>query len=299
MATTLKNQIREPLMKIKNIILTSSIMLSTAHAGYIEKVIYGEDNRQDVYESTNSLYKKLAQSTAAMISNSSLKSDGDNVTIMSGTLEGDGICSDEKFAKQQTAAMCSGFLVGKDLLLTAGHCIRSMSDCESNSWVFNYSNTTGVNDTFNINKKDVYTCTEIVARALDSKTENDFALVRLDRVTDREPLKFRKHGKIPDQSTLVVIGHPSGLPTKIADGANVRSNDNKYFFQANLDTFGGNSGSAVFDSQTGVVEGILVRGERDYILDSTASCYRPNVCAMDGCRGEDVTRITNIKELKN
>jgi hypothetical protein len=47
------------------------------------------------------------------------------------------------------------------------------------------------------------------------------------------------------------------------------------------------------------VEGILVRGERDYVLDSVSNCYRPKVCKMNECRGEDVTRITNIKELKN
>ena len=44
---------------------------------------------------------------------------------------------------------------------------------------------------------------------------------------------------------LVVIGHPSGLPTKIADGAWVRNNESEYYFVTNLDTFGGNSGSAV------------------------------------------------------
>lgn len=271
----------------------------SANAGIIEKVIYGEDNRQDVYSSTNSLYKQLASSTAAMIQSSQLKDEGDSVTVIASTLEGDGICSDERFASQPTAAMCSGFLVGKDLLLTAGHCIQSMTDCEANSWVFGYSNTAGETSVFNINKKDIYVCTEIIARALDDKTDNDFALVRLDRVSDRAPLKFRKSGKISSDSSIVVIGHPSGLPTKIADGAFVRSNDNKYFFQANLDTFGGNSGSAVFDAKTGIVEGILVRGERDYVLDTSANCYRPKVCDMDGCRGEDVTRITNIKELKN
>ena len=38
---------------------------------------------------------------------------------------------------------------------------------------------------------------------------------------------------------------------------------NKYYFQSNLDTFGGNSGSAVFDTATGVVEGM--RG-KNYIV---------------------------------
>lgn len=284
---------------INKIIILSSLAISTnSIASGIDKVVYGKDNRQDVFESTNALYKKLALSTAAMIPNNSLEVKGDMVIINGGTLEGDGICSDAKFAKQQTAAMCSGFLVGKDLLLTAGHCIQTMSDCQSNSWVFDYSNAKAEKSLFEINKKDIYACTEIISRELDNGTENDFALVRLDRQSDREPLSFRKTGKLGDKAKLVVIGHPSGLPTKISDGANVRGNANQYFFQSNLDTFGGNSGSAVFDSTTGVVEGILVRGERDYVMDKVSNCYRPNVCKMSACRGEDVTRITNISELK-
>ena len=234
-----------------------------------------------------------------MIPSNSLEANGDFFTIKSGTLEDDGICADARFAKQKTAAMCSGFLVGHDLLLTAGHCVISLSDCESNFWVFDYSNTTVERSEFNINKKDVYKCTQIVARVKDDKTDNDFALVRLDRASERMPLSYRKSGKVSSHTELVVIGHPSGLPTKISDDAYIRSNSNKYYFVANLDTFGGNSGSAVFNAKSGIVEGILVRGETDYELDSVSNCYRPKVCKMNGCRGEDVTRITNIKQLKH
>lgn len=285
---------------ITKILLSCSIFLSaSATAACLEKVVYGTDNRVDVYKSNNELYKKLSTSTAAMISTSALIAKDGGYFVKSGTLQDDGICADARFAKQKTAAMCSGFLVGKDLLLTAGHCIKSMSDCKSYSWVFDYSNTTGEKTDFLINKKDVYKCTEIISRELDSETDDDYALVKLDRITDRSPLTFRKSGKIAECAKIVVIGHPSGLPTKIADDAYVRLNSNKYYFQANLDTFGGNSGSAVFDAKTGEVEGILVRGENDYAMDSISNCSRPRVCKMNECRGEDVTRITNIKELKN
>ena len=49
--------------------------------------------------------------------------------------------------------------------------------------------------------------------------------------------------------------------------------------------------------ETGVVEGILVRGETDYIRNRTKNCDEPKVCNNNSCRGEDVTRITNIKAL--
>ena len=59
-------------------------------------------------------------------------------------------------------------------------------------------------------------------------------------------------------------------------------------------TLGGNSGSAVFNSATGLVEGILVRGEQDYVLKG--DCRVSNVCPVDGCRGEDVTKISNVAD---
>jgi len=284
-----------------NKMMTTIALLSIssyASAKINPSVVYGDDNRLDVYESTNQTYKKLALSTAAMIPSSSIANDGTKVTITSGTLSGDGICSDERFATQPTAAMCSGFLVGKDLLVTAGHCITSDADCNSNSWVFDYAMSGAKNTPTTLSANSVYKCSKIISRTLDRSTQNDYALIKLDRVVnDRAPLTYRTSGKIAKNTELVVIGHPSGLPTKISDGAFARDVSNKYYFQANLDTFGGNSGSAVFDAKTGSIEGILVRGERDYDYDSNASCYRPRKCAMDECRGEDVTRITNVPGL--
>lgn len=290
------------MMKVKLTLIFSLIILTiSSQAKNVEKVVYGDDSRVDIYQSTNTLYKKLARSTAAMIDESALIAlDEETVTVKGGTLQDIvGVCFDEKFANQILAAECTGFLVGPDLLVTAGHCITQISDCDTKAWVFDFTNTTEERSIFNIKKKDIYHCKEIISRTQNETTLNDYALVKLDRATDRAPLTFRNSGKISNNLSLAVIGHPSGLPTKIADGAFVRKNTNKYFFQANLDTFGGNSGSPVFNAKTGLVEGILVRGEEDYTRDILHYCFRPKVCKMDGCQGEDVTRITNIAELNS
>lgn len=264
-----------------------------------DKVIYGTDDRKDLFELKNNLYRSLAQATAGMIPvDQVIPQNNGGYKIIGTRLQDDGICADAKFAKQITAANCSGFLVGEDLLVTAGHCIEELSDCSRYQWVFNYSIDVSQKQDFLVSKDDVYACTEIIERALDRTTMDDYALVRLERkVLGHIPLKFRTTGKIANNAQLVVIGHPSGLPTKVADGAGVRVNSNNFFFQSNLDTFGGNSGSAVFDAKSGLVEGILVRGERDYVPDSSKNCSRPKVCKNNDCRGEDVTRITNIKSL--
>jgi hypothetical protein len=101
---------------------------------------------------------------------------------------------------------------------------------------------------------------------------------------------LRTSGKISAAARLFVIGHPCGLPQKYAPGAKVRHNSATPFFVANLDTYGGNSGSPVFNAASYKVEGILVRGENDFVTNG--SCYVSLVCPTTGCRGEDVTRAT-------
>ncbi|MAZ48033.1 MAG: peptidase [Halobacteriovoraceae bacterium] len=277
--------------------LVASLPLSASTKGV--KVIYGEDNRVDVVDSTNAMYVELSKSTAGMVSKSDIVPEGNGmVKLRGGSLSSRGICSSERFATQPSVANCSGFLVGEDLLVTAGHCVRSASDCRRWKWVFDYKVESEDQTSVSVEESSVYGCKEVVNSVLSRSSQDDFALIKLDRkVTDRRILDYRRKGQISVGEKLVVIGHPSGLPTKIADGSTVRSLKTKYF-QADLDTYGGNSGSAVFNAATGVVEGILVRGETDYVRDSRQGCMVSNVVSQNAGRGEDVTYITNIPELQ-
>ena len=262
------------------------------------KVIYGDDNRVDVIDSQNSLFQNLSESTAAMVKNENLIEHNSLQYELSGkSLEDRGICSSERFAKQPTTASCSGFLVSKDIIVTAGHCVQSKLDCETRSWVFNYKVQRDDDPSVIVDKTDVYKCSKIISQKLEHDTEVDYAVIKLKRaVTDKIPLKFRTKGSPQVGDPLVVIGHPSGLPTKISDGANVRAS-NSVYLTANSDTYGGNSGSAVFNATTGIVEGILVRGETDYIQDEEQGCKVSNVLADDKGDGEEVTLITIVEGL--
>lgn len=279
-------------MKILGLLLTLCIAFSIQAKN---KVVYGEDDRVNPADASP-MMQELALSTAAMIEPANLTTNGDKVIVSGRTLEERGLCSTERFAQQISSAMCSGFLVGEDLLVTAGHCITSKSDCRKYRWVFDFADNTNGKASIEVPKTSVYKCKKIISRELSNWTKNDFAFIRLDRkVTDRAPLRVRTTGKIAEGDGITVIGHPTGIPTKVAGGAYVRDNSNSKYFVTNLDTYGGNSGSAVFNTETGVVEGILVRGATDYV--TRGGCAVTNVCDMDGCRGEDVTRITNIQEL--
>lgn len=287
-------------MSKKSLLFISLVFLAAnAKSGSASiKVIYGQDDRVDIMDSNNSLYIKLAKSTAAMISHSKLKEfNNSEIEIVASSLADGGVCESEPFSKQPAAANCSGFLVADNLLVTAGHCIRTQNDCDKYAWVFDYKVAYQDQEKVIVDKDAVYKCKSIVSQKLDSESKMDFAVIELDqKVKDRAPLKFRAEGKINAGDPLVVIGHPSGLPTKVADGATVRSVNDVYLV-ANLDTYGGNSGSAVFNSATGVVEGILVRGENDYVWNSSEGCRVSNQIANDAGRGEDVTLITAVEGL--
>jgi len=287
-------------MKLKGIIL-AAVLCTTGTQAAVQKVIYGDDNRRDVYEESDPMLLELAASTAALISTGNLSDAGNGMTKINGRKLGAArnFCADEPYGDQIASANCSGFLVAPNVLVTAGHCIQSLSDCKGYGFVFDFKTTQAGQTEYTVPKTSVYSCKKVIKTVLDQwGSKMDYAVIELDRdVTDRAPLKFRTSGKVADGADLVVIGHPSGLPTKIADGAYVRNNSNSTYFSANLDTYGGNSGSAVFNATTGEIEGILVRGETDYAR--SGSCTVSYRCANDGCRGEDVTRITNVAEILN
>jgi len=90
-----------------------------------------------------------------------------------------------------------------------------------------------------------------------------------------------------------VIGHPVGLPVKVAGDAKVRDASPRYFVMTDLDTFGGNSGSAVFNAKTKLIEGILVRGGTDFVR-SPAGCTVSCQVGQNEGKGEAVTKISAL-----
>jgi V8-like Glu-specific endopeptidase len=246
----------------------------------------------EVFQVPDAAVREVAASTAAMIPSRSLVPQSRGTIRITGKSYGAdyNLCQDEPFYSQPTAAMCSGFLVGDNLLATAGHCIKD-TDCANNSFVFGFKMENEQNAAMEVAPDQVYKCKRIVSRELTR--QQDYALVELDRpVVGVRPLRLQQtDARVND--AIIVIGHPSGLPTKVAAGAGVRRLDNG-FFVANLDTYGGNSGSAVFNANTLEVVGILVRGEQDFAYDQANKCTRSNYCTDTGCRGEDVTHISYI-----
>lgn len=272
------------------LLLTVVLFSLTSHAKM--KVIYGVDNRVDHYEVLSRKHLNLAGSTAAMIDKYDLEKGNTYTEIFGETLEDRmNLCAGEKFAHQLSASICTGFLVAEDLLITAGHCMEDQSMCDDYAWVFDYAIKSESEDvqtkSMKVKNSSVYTCKEILSQKKEGVL--DFALIRLDRkVTNRSPLKLKKDENMIGTS-LVVIGHPSGLPSKIAGGAIISQIFSEYF-TAPLDTFGGNSGSPVFNDATGEVEGMLIMGQKDYIENKKKDCTHVNQLSQLSSDSETVVK---------
>ncbi len=267
-----------------------------------DPLVYGADNRLDWYQVTDATTLSRGSSTAGLFRSTSvtLRTDGRYQVATSSTLAtSQRVCSTEPYRTQPTSAFCTGFLVGPDLLATAGHCITSATSCASTTIAFGFRMDASATVRSVLDAGEVYRCAAIVGRT--QTTTDDWAVVRLDRaVTGRAPLPIRRSGSVALGDPLVVMGHPSGLPIKVAGGATVRANSQAYYFEANVDTYGGNSGSPVFNATTGEVEGILVRGNTDYVYNAAGACYVSNVCPDTGCATggwEDITRASRFASL--
>jgi len=261
------------------------------------QAVYGEDNRVDVYQSSNELLKKLSYSTAAMIPHENLVTVGERVEIR-GQLYKDmyRLCPEEKFRDQVSAAYCSGTLIDKDIIFTAGHCVSNSMDCPSNSWVFDFRAQSQNQKSVIVSSNSVYQCQKVIHYQVDLHSNIDFAIIKLDRpVKDRNVVNIRLSGKFNPKDKLALIGHPRGLPTKIAADGSVIENATG-FMKTNLDAFSINSGSGVFNQSTGELEGILVSGLNDFDEDKQRNCIKSKIYTeKEG--SEVVTKVQAVWNL--
>jgi Trypsin-like peptidase domain len=261
-----------------------------------QKVLYGTDNRVDVFQLPAGGNLDDVDSVVALFRALNVTDNGNGTSTLQTQNFGaaNNLCAGERFRDQPTGAFCSGFLVAPDIIATAGHCVNA-GNVTNVRFVFGFRMRDATIAETIINNAEIYRGVAIIERQ-EVGNGADWALVRIDRpVTNHRIVRIRRAGRIGDTQAVHVIGHPSGLPTKFADGAAVRNNQPNAFFVANLDTYGGNSGSPVFNSDTHEVEGILVRGEADFVQQG--NCNVSLVCPTTGCRGEDCTRTTEFAQF--
>lgn len=257
-----------------------------------EKTVYGYDRRVEYHEIGDPRRLAAADSVAAVVDADHFAESDDRFALIGRSLEAQyHVCSGEAFLSEKVVAMCTAFVVGDDVVATAGHCVEAL---QSKRIVFGYRATKGPTGEavipVELPKSEVYEMRTLIAHTLEADGR-DFALVKVDRpIANHRRLDLDTVNQAKPEDPVYVLGHPLGLPLKMADQAYVRSvSVPKGYFVSNLDTFGGNSGSPVFNSLSNKVMGILVRGDADF--QSNGSCNKAMVCPDTGCTGESATLV--------
>ncbi|MGC9070525.1 MAG: trypsin-like serine peptidase [Elusimicrobiales bacterium] len=242
--------------------------------------VYGKNTIMDYYAVKRSL-QELSHSVPALVRKSSLLFDEKRqkyIAVTKVLKESSYLADDEDFSDQLQLAFCSASLVGKRLILTAGHCI------DNNSYkdvyvVFGWRQTGKGQYNLEFSEDDVYEIERIIVRKLSDEfigyedIYEDYALALLKRaVKGVQELSIDRDGSfVVKDREVFTIGYPKGMSVKITDPKDAKIYIvGKTQFNTDLDAFGGNSGSPVFDSYTKRIIGILVSGDSEqvrYILN--------------------------------
>lgn len=251
------------------------------------EAIFGEDDRTEYYLADPAMQAIARESVVALMLAQSLDvTDPSDVQIVAMELGwAYGLCAGERFFDQPTAAFCSGTLIDDDLVLTAGHCVETFTDCHSTAFVFDYYYEAD-GRLASITSQDIYHCKELLVQEFSttvtgSVTEGqDYAIIQLDRPVGAphtpRPVNL-SHAPLALGESVTVIGFPTGLPAKVETAGVVLDPQPIQLqrFTHNTDSFGGNSGSGTLDSSFEVA-GILVLGVNDY-EQSSQGCVIPSV----------------------
>ncbi|WAS90863.1 trypsin-like serine peptidase [Nannocystis punicea] len=202
---------------------------------------------------------------------------------------------DDRFAREPClpSARGSGFLVARypqrrrsRWLVTASHCIAP-EQLASTVVTFAFDLESVQDGAVRIAVDEVYELRAELSRCADDDPA-DWVIFELDREVEGRTIRPLATEPIAALRPVHIAGHPLGLPRKLAGNAVVRDSSAADHFKANLDAYGGNSGSPIFDSETHAIVGLLVSGQED--LMPSFGC-KLDQCMLDQCPGETCTRV--------
>ncbi len=251
-------------------------------AGDVGAVVYGDDDRRDVYDHPSPAWQTLAQQSIMMMARSSWMVCGDQPQLVLPELtlgEHQELCEGERFFEQPVLGTCSATLIDTDLVVTAAHCVLDQdtgrSTCPTTVFAPGPHYIAG-DDLVTPDVEDLYGCRQVLVQDQGI----DIAIVQLDRPVVG-PYLPAAVSAMPVQldEAVAAIGFPSGIPTKIADdcAALMLTETN---IRHNCDTFAGNSGSGIFSAGSMALVGVMSGGPGDY--QQQGDCRVVNVLTEDG-----------------
>lgn len=232
-------------------------------------IVHGTNSIKNIWQESDLQLKTVANSVALITVKSAIKtensliypSDTNNPTFKNKS----SMCSGQPFVSEQVITPSgTAFLVSPTHVATAGHTINGLfqvvtgkskstseafthqelsSLCLQLQFVFNYQYNNSTSLTNPSATNDVYSCKRIHRHRGNNP---DFAIIELDRPSNLSPIPFSDD---PDPTALFIngtpariVGHPAGLPKKIATGV-FSTSISQGNILTNLDNLAGNSGS--------------------------------------------------------
>jgi hypothetical protein len=259
-------------------------------------LVYDGDTRQEAALHPDPALRWLAETaSAALVLTANLRIKDGRVQMDAPSLADDlNLCARERFDEQPVLAECSGVLVARDLVLTAGHCVDDAAKCDALSIVFGYA--VSPEGTVELRPEQVFPCAELVARERSNIAEpllHDYALLRLGRSVPEElvPATVRARPVFSGEP-VALIGNGLGLPTKIDGDGRVTDARSEFldYFGGRFDLFHRGSGSGVFDVH-GMLLGIAVRGGSDF--EGEESCLSLRSVDSTTSSAEEATYAAN------
>lgn len=284
---------------MKCVLVLILVILSTIPTASAE--VYGTDNRLDLKDIHSKRWKSWAQSVAGIVHSDSLTPEGNTLfklkTVPLKKKISD-LCADEPFLEQETGPFCTAFLVSENILATAGHCIKNEDRCKKLSFLFDYELSQEGRELSRVNADNIFACEKLLY--VIAEDEVDFALIKLDHSPMRPHFKLRENFWASYFDPLTILGFPLGLPLKIATDGHLRNRAGKSL-TTTVDAFYKNSGSPVLGEWSGVVEGILLGGDDDFV--EKAGCKSTKICGPGECDGTTLLKskviAQKLKEFSN
>jgi subtilisin-like proprotein convertase family protein len=256
-------------------------------APFAPRVIYGNDDRIEAADETDPMLRELADAACLVVDLGELADNGDGTFTLATepwtNIAGVPLCEAERFAGQPQLGYCSGWFAGDDVVVTAGLCV-TQGDVGLVAVVFGFRIDELSGDApVIVSADDVYTPIGIINAEVGGGY--DHAVVQVDRpIAGRNPAPIMRTVGPNPGTPLAAIGHPVYLPTKIGGGGEVQAVlGADTYFQANLDSYAGSTGSMVVNLDTYEVAGVIARGAPDWT--SGDLCTRSNTVPDSGNTG--------------
>lgn len=206
------------------------------------------------------------------------------------------LCSGEIDQDYARIGSCTVFFINPNTALTAGHCLQGTSNNCDNFFITQYESESDfeMNETrIEIPKNKTLKCDHVINLRLNNKI-NDLAILKFNKPRSRQRLNISNE---IISNELYSLTHQMGLPKSELNGEilNDKAIDKK--FKVSMNFFDGSSGSPVMDKYSDKIVGILVKGEKDFVLDTIDNCRKIKRCFNNECQGEDILVLNLIDEL--